>query len=179
MRAAILALAAILAAASIAAAGADPHTGARGGAPTAPSLPGTLDSLYPPAADRPVYLLKMLELETAFSGIVVDLMEEDLGGARGLFEEFRARYREGFEEERLVTPGETYRYTIDMWATSYLLSPGDRLRIDVTSSNYPRLARNLNTGAAFAKTSEMKIARQTIHLGEDHPSQVVLPFIPR
>lgn len=91
----------------------------------------------------------------------------------------RARYREGFEEERLITAGETYKYTIDMWATSYLLSPGDRLRIDVTSSNYPRLARNLNTGAAFAKTSEMKIARQTIHLGEDHPSQVVLPFIPR
>ncbi len=94
MRTAILALAGFLAAASIAVAGADPHTGARGGAPTAPYLPGTLDSLYPPAADRPVYLLKMLELETAFSGIVVDLMEEDFGGARGLFEEFRARYRE-------------------------------------------------------------------------------------
>ena len=91
----------------------------------------------------------------------------------------RARYREGFEEEKLIEPGETYRYTIDLWATSYLLSPGDRLRLDVTSSNYPRLARNLNTGAPFAKTSEMKIARQTIHMSEAKPSRVILPFIPR
>jgi len=94
MRMAILTVAGFLAMASVAVGGADPHAGARGGAPATPSLPGTLDSLYPPAADRPVYLLKMLELETAFSGIVVDLMEEDLEGARGLFEEFRARYRE-------------------------------------------------------------------------------------
>ena len=91
----------------------------------------------------------------------------------------RARFREGFEEERLIEPGNVYRYTIDMWATSYLLSPGDRLRIDVTSSNYPRLARNLNTGAPFAKTSQMKVARQTLHLSRDYPSSVTLPVIPR
>jgi putative CocE/NonD family hydrolase len=91
----------------------------------------------------------------------------------------RARYREGFEEEKLIEPGRTYPYTLDLWATSYLLSPGDRLRLDVTSSNYPRLARNLNTGATFAKTSEMKIARQTIHMSETEPSRVILPVIPR
>ena len=91
----------------------------------------------------------------------------------------RARYREGFEQERLIEPGETYKYTIDLWATSYLLSPGDRLRLDVTSSNYPRLARNLNTGAPFAKTAEMRVARQTIHMGEKEASRVILPFIPR
>jgi putative CocE/NonD family hydrolase len=91
----------------------------------------------------------------------------------------RARYREGFEEEKLIEPGETYKYTIDLWATSYLLSPGDRLRLDVTSSNYPRLARNLNTGAPFAKTSEMKVARQTIHVSDEHSSKIILPFVPR
>jgi len=91
----------------------------------------------------------------------------------------RARYREGFEEPKLIEPGEVYEYTIDMWATSYRLSPGDRLRIDVTSSNYPRLARNLNTGAEFAKTSTMEVARQTIHLSDRFPSRVVLPVIPR
>jgi hypothetical protein len=91
----------------------------------------------------------------------------------------RARYREGFEEEIPIEPGTVYKYTLDLWATSYLLSPGDRLRLDVTSSNYPRLARNLNTGAPFALTSEMKVARQTIHLGSEHPSRVILPFIPR
>jgi putative CocE/NonD family hydrolase len=91
----------------------------------------------------------------------------------------RARYREGFDEERPIEPGKTYKYTLDLWATSYLLSPGDRLRLDVTSSNYPRLARNLNTGAPFAKTSEMQVAHQTIHLGGRYPSKLILPFIPR
>ena len=91
----------------------------------------------------------------------------------------RARYRQGFEEEELIEPDKTYKYTIDLWATSYLLSPGDRLRLDVTSSNFPRLARNLNTGAPFAKTTEMKVARQTIHMSESESSRVILPFIPR
>ena len=91
----------------------------------------------------------------------------------------RARYRQGFEEEKLIEPGRAYKYTIDLWATSYLLSPGDRLRLDVTSSNYPRLARNLNTGAPFAKTTEMKVANQTIHMSDEHPSRLILPFIPR
>lgn len=91
----------------------------------------------------------------------------------------RARYRDGFDEPRLIIPGTVYKYTIDMWATSYLLAPGEKLRLDVTSSNYPRLARNLNTGAEFAKTSKMKIARQTIHMSEASPSKVILPIIPR
>ncbi|HEU5359900.1 MAG TPA: hypothetical protein VFU42_01955 [Candidatus Deferrimicrobiaceae bacterium] len=57
-------------------------------------LPESLNAFYPPAADRPVYLFKMLGLETSFSGIVVDLMEGDLEGARGSFEDFRKQYRE-------------------------------------------------------------------------------------
>jgi hypothetical protein len=57
-------------------------------------LPESLSVLYPPSADRPVYLLKMLNLETTFSGIVVDLMENDLEGARGSFDDFRTQYRE-------------------------------------------------------------------------------------
>jgi len=91
----------------------------------------------------------------------------------------RARYRQGFEQQRLLQPGTVYRYRIDLWATSYLLAPGDRLRLDVTSSNYPRLARNLNTGAPFAKTREIQVARQTIHMSERYPSRLILPVIPR
>ena len=91
----------------------------------------------------------------------------------------RARYREGFEEPKLIEPGEVYRYDIDLWATSYVLVPGERLRVDITSSNFPRLARNLNTGAPFAETAEMAVAEQTIHLSRRYPSQVVLPIIPR
>ena len=91
----------------------------------------------------------------------------------------RARYREGFEEPKPIKPGSVYKYTIDMWATSILLEPGDRLRVDITSSNYPRLARNLNTGAPFAKSTEMKVARQTIYMSNQYPSKVILPIIHR
>ena len=91
----------------------------------------------------------------------------------------RARYREGFEKPRLIEPGKVYQYSIDMWATSYVLMPGDRLRIDITSSNFPRLARNLNTGAEFARTTKMKVAHQTIHMSDEYPSHIVLPIIPR
>ena len=71
----------------------DPHEGTGGGTPI-PVLPGSLDAFYPPAADRPVFLFRMLELETSFSGIVVDLMEDDLDGAKRSFEDFRRQYRE-------------------------------------------------------------------------------------
>ncbi|HSG05574.1 MAG TPA: hypothetical protein VLB09_04160, partial [Nitrospiria bacterium] len=64
------------------------------GIPAALPLPDSLNAFYPPAADRPVYLFRMLGLETSFSGIVVDLMEEDLEGARGSFEDFQKQYRE-------------------------------------------------------------------------------------
>lgn len=90
----------------------------------------------------------------------------------------RARYREGFEKPKLIEPGKVYKYEIDMWATSYKLSPGDRIRVDITSSNYPRLARNLNTGAEFAKTSAMKVANQKLHMSSKYPSKIVLPIIP-
>ena len=91
----------------------------------------------------------------------------------------RARYREGFDKSKLIEPGKVYKYDIDMWATSYKVSPGDRIRIDITSSNFPRLARNLNTGADFAKTSKMKIANQTIHMSKKYPSKIVLPIVPK
>ncbi len=77
-----------------------PHAGAgnlpvaaKGSMPMSP-LPSSLDAFYPPSANRPVYLLEMLALETSFSGIVVDLMEDDLEGARKSFEDFTRRYRE-------------------------------------------------------------------------------------
>ncbi|MGB0370912.1 MAG: CocE/NonD family hydrolase [Opitutales bacterium] len=90
----------------------------------------------------------------------------------------RARYREGFEQPILITPGEVLEYTIDLWATSYVLQPGERLRVDITSSNFPRLNRNPNTGAPFAETTETRVATQTIHMSSEYPSSITLPIIP-
>ena len=91
----------------------------------------------------------------------------------------RARYRDGYEAQKLLEPGRAYRYELDLWATSYLLAPGDRLRLDVTSSNFPRLARNLNTGAPFAQTTKMVVAEQAVHVDAERPSHLVLPIVPR
>jgi hypothetical protein len=60
----------------------------------AETLPETLNAFYPPVAGQPIYLSKMLELEISFSGIVVDLMEDDIAGARGSFDSFAEKYRE-------------------------------------------------------------------------------------
>lgn len=90
----------------------------------------------------------------------------------------RTRFREGFDKEVMLTPGEPAKLDIDLWATSYRFDPGDRLRVDISSSNFPRLARNLNTGATFARTDKMKVARQTLYLDSERPSYVVLPVIP-
>lgn len=90
----------------------------------------------------------------------------------------RARYREGFETPKLIEPGAILHYEIDVWATSYVVQKGERLRVDITSSNFPRLDRNPNTGAPFGETTEMIKAEQTIHLSKSHPSHIVLPLIP-
>lgn len=89
-----LLLVVFLAFAMIPNAGAGSLPAAASGAPARLPLPESLNAFYPPAADRPAYLLKMVGLETSFSGIVVDLMEGDLDGARGSFEDFQRQYRE-------------------------------------------------------------------------------------
>jgi cytochrome c553 len=94
MRTAAVIFAGFLVVAFMAHAADDCRSRAAGGAPALSPVPESLDAFYPPAADRPVYLLMMLDLETSFSGIVVDLMEDDLEGARGSFEDFQRQYRD-------------------------------------------------------------------------------------
>lgn len=91
----------------------------------------------------------------------------------------RARFREGLERERMITPGRTYELEIDMGVTSNVFLPGHCLRLEVTSSCFPRWARNLNTGEPVATATRMKIARQTIYHSSACPSRLRLPVIPR
>ena len=72
-----------------------------------------------------------------------------------------------------------YEYAIDLWATSHLLRAGHRLRLEVSSSNFPRFDRNPNTGAPLGEDSRMVPAHQVIHHSATYPSHVVLPIIPR
>ena len=90
----------------------------------------------------------------------------------------RARFHEGFESESLLEPGRIYRYEIDLSATGNLFRAGHRIRLEISSSNFPRFDRNPNTGNKLGKDTEMRTARQTVHHDAAHPSHVLLPVIP-
>jgi putative CocE/NonD family hydrolase len=92
----------------------------------------------------------------------------------------RARYRNFAQGEApsLIEPGKTYEYEIDLWATSNVFRAGHRIRLDVTSSNFPRWDRNPNTALDFGTDAELAVAYQTILHEREHPSYVMLPVVP-
>jgi len=89
----------------------------------------------------------------------------------------RARYRDSETRPTLIEPGRVYRYNIHVWPTSNLFKAGHRIRIEISSSNFPMYDRNPNTGHAFAQDAVLQIADQTIFHDEDHPSSVTLPIV--
>jgi len=93
----------------------------------------------------------------------------------------RARYRNFARGEApsLIEPGRAYEYEIDLWATSNVFRAGRRIRLDVTSSNFPRWDRNPNTGHEFGADTELSVAHQTIMHDRERPSYVMLPIVPR
>ncbi len=90
----------------------------------------------------------------------------------------RARYRESETSPTLIEPGKVYRYTIHVWPTSNLFKAGHRIRLEISSSNFPRFDRNPNTGHPFAKDAQLITARQVVCHDTKHPSRLVLPIIP-
>jgi putative CocE/NonD family hydrolase len=92
----------------------------------------------------------------------------------------RVRYRhfEQGEASALIEPGKAYEYEIDLWATSNVFKKDHRIRLDVTSSNFPRWDRNPNTGHEFGVDGELAVAHQTILHDRQHPSFVLLPVVP-
>ena len=116
--------------------------------------------------------------DTDFTAKLVDVCED--GCARNLTDGIiRARYRESMSEPSLVEPGRAYCYTIDLWATSNVFKAGHKIRLEISSSNFPRFDRNTNTGGVIAADTELKPAVQTILHDAAHPSHVSLPIVPR
>jgi putative CocE/NonD family hydrolase len=89
----------------------------------------------------------------------------------------RARYRNGFASPALMVPGQRYQLTVQMRSIAYLLPPGHRLRLDVTSSSFPRLERNLNTGGRNFDETVGVVARIRLHHGGDASSFLALPVL--
>ena len=117
--------------------------------------------------------------DTDFVARLVDVHPDDY--AQNLTDGIiRARYRNASlgEGASLIEPGRAYEYEIDLWSTSNVFKAGHRIRLDVTSSNFPRWDRNPNTGHEFGVDSELAVAHQMILHDPEHPSFIVLPIVP-
>ncbi len=89
----------------------------------------------------------------------------------------RARFREGFDAERLMTPGEVSEVEIELPPISNLFAVGHRIRIDISSSNFPRFDANPNTGEPLGRHTRFEKAQNTVYLDATHPSRVTLPVV--
>ena len=90
----------------------------------------------------------------------------------------RARYRDSWEEPTLLEAGVIYEFTIDLWSTSSRFLKGHRIRVEVSSSNFPQFDRNPNTGNRFGMDAETQPANQTVYHNAEHPSHIILPVVP-
>jgi hypothetical protein len=116
--------------------------------------------------------------DTDFTVKILDVYPD--GKAYNLDETIqRARYREGYDKEVFMEEGEVYEISVSPMSTSNYFAAGHRIRIEVSSSNFPRFTRNLNTGGNNYDETEGIPARNTIHHSADHPSQIKLPIIER
>jgi uncharacterized protein len=117
-------------------------------------------------------------VDTDFTAKLVDVGPD--GVAENLTEGIlRARYRNSTSEASLLEPGKVYEYKIDLWSTSNLFRKGHRIRLEVSSSNFPHFDRNLNTGKSGADSAEFAKATNTVLHDAAHPSVLLLPVVPR
>jgi putative CocE/NonD family hydrolase len=93
----------------------------------------------------------------------------------------RLSYRESAERRTAVEPGRRYDISIDLWSTSQLFRAGHRIRLDVSSSNFPRFDANPNTGyASYTDQGQEKVAAEnTVYFDRERPSYLELPVVPR
>jgi putative CocE/NonD family hydrolase len=90
----------------------------------------------------------------------------------------RARYREGFDKQVFMEEGEVYKLELSPMSTSNYFAAGHRVRIEVSSSNFPRFTRNLNTGGKNYDETEGVVAHNTVHHSKAYPSKIRLPVVP-
>jgi putative CocE/NonD family hydrolase len=116
--------------------------------------------------------------DTDFTAKLVDV--SPCGYARNIQDGIiRARYCNSLTQAEPIQPGEIYEYTIDLGATSNVFKAGHRIRLEISSSNFPRFDRNLNTGHAIGDDTSMRTALQTILHNAEYPSHIIMPIIPR
>jgi putative CocE/NonD family hydrolase len=90
----------------------------------------------------------------------------------------RMRYRDSWEQPSLMTPGEVYEIAITPFPTSNRFTRGHRIRLDVSSSNFPHFDINPNTGGPEGTDQSVRVATNRVHVDQGHPSHIVLPVVP-
>ena len=114
--------------------------------------------------------------DTDFTVKLLDVLPD--GTALNLQEGIkRARYRDGYRKPTMMEPGGVYHVEVDLQATSNVFLPGHRIRVEVSSSNFPRFDRNLNTGGVNWDETAWITATNTIHHSARYPSQIWLPVL--
>ena len=116
-------------------------------------------------------------VDTDFTAKLVDVWPT--GFAQNLTDGIlRARYRNSHAHPEPMKSGEIYKIRIDMWNTSNVFLAGHKLRLEISSSNFPRFDRNLNTGEGAGTSSSIVKAENTIYHDAQHPSALILPVLP-
>ena len=116
-------------------------------------------------------------VDTDFTAKLVDVSPD--GFARNVTEGIlRASFRDSNTTPTPIVPGKIYKLTIDMIATSNVFLTGHKIRLEISSSNFPRFDRNLNTGKSAADSADFVKATQTIYHDGAHPTTLILPVLP-
>jgi putative CocE/NonD family hydrolase len=116
-------------------------------------------------------------VDTDFTGKLVDVWPD--GFAQNITDGIlRARYRNSPEKAEFMNPGDVYRLRIDLWATSNVFKAGHQVRLEISSSNFPRFDRNLNTGENPGLATRMAKASNSVFHDRDHSSAIVLSVVP-
>lgn len=116
-------------------------------------------------------------VDTDFTAKLVDVYPDGtaINLANGILD---VRFRNSLSNPSPIQPGTIYKYTIHVWPTSNLFLPGHRIRLEISSSDFPQFAPNPNTGVPFGTSTKWQTANQTILHDIDHLSSVTLPVIP-
>ena len=115
-------------------------------------------------------------VDTDFTGKLVDVWAN--GFAQNLTEGImRAKYRDSQVTPELLNPGQVYKLAIDLWSTSNVFHAGHRLRLEVSSSNFPHFNRNLNTGHSGEFDTSAVAATNSVLHDAAHPSELLVPIV--
>ena len=116
-------------------------------------------------------------LDTDFTATLVDVHPDNkcINITEGII---RAKFRNSYSKQTLIKPNKIYKYKFPLWETSNLFKKGHKIRIEISSSNFPKFDRNLNTGKFVFDDDEIKTSTQKIFHNKHHPSHVIFPIIP-